>query len=97
MNHKLLKPLILVVLSILFLGFTSCKQKTENKDEGLEQESPANKKDSIFFKLSLAQWSLHELIYDGELAPMDFARTAHEMGFEGVEYVSTFYSDSIKD
>ena len=97
MNHKLLKPFILVVLSILFLGFTSCKQKTENKDERLEQESPANKKDSIFFKLSLAQWSLHELIYDGELAPMDFARTANEMGFEGVEYVSTFYSDSIKD
>lgn len=44
-----------------------------------------------FFKLSLAQWSLHRTIQEGRLSNLDFAKKAKELGFEGVEYVSQLY------
>lgn len=48
---------------------------------------------SPFFKLSLAQWSLHKAIQEGELNPYDFAAKAKELGFEGIEYVNQLYKD----
>lgn len=45
-----------------------------------------------FFKLSLAQWSLHRMLQETHtLNNMEFAKKAHRLGFDGVEYVSTFY------
>ena len=52
-----------------------------------------NPSTSPFFKLSLAQWSLHKAIYKGELNPYDFAAKAKELGFEGIEYVNQLYKD----
>ncbi len=49
-----------------------------------------------WFKLSLAQWSLHKMIQSGELDPVDFAQKASELGFTGIEYVSALYSDYLK-
>lgn len=46
-----------------------------------------------FFKLSLAQWSLHNAIQKGDLNPYDFAAKAKELGFEGIEYVNQLYKD----
>ena len=48
---------------------------------------------SPFFKLSLAQWSLHKAIQEGELNPYDFAAKAKKLGFEGIEYVNQLYKD----
>ncbi|AWI25602.1 sugar phosphate isomerase/epimerase family protein [Flavobacterium pallidum] len=46
-----------------------------------------------FFKLSLAQWSLHRAISENKtLNPLDFAVKAKSLGFEGLEYVSALYS-----
>ncbi|MFY0482955.1 sugar phosphate isomerase/epimerase family protein [Flavobacterium sp. PLA-1-15] len=46
-----------------------------------------------FFKLSLAQWSLHKAINEEKtLSNLDFARKAKELGFQGVEYVTQLYS-----
>ena len=53
-----------------------------------EQKTP-------FFKLSLAQWSIHKMVFSGEASPYDFARLASEWGFEGLEYVSQMYRDVI--
>lgn len=47
-------------------------------------------------KLSLAQWSLHRAIRSGEMSPYDFAEKAHEMGFQGLEYVSELYTDVVR-
>jgi sugar phosphate isomerase/epimerase len=45
-----------------------------------------------FFKLSLAQWSLHRMLQETHtLNNMEFAKKAHRLGFDGIEYVSTFY------
>jgi sugar phosphate isomerase/epimerase len=50
------------------------------------------------FKISLAQWSVHRTIRAGQLAHLDFARTAKEkFGIEAVEYVNTFFKDRARD
>jgi len=49
-----------------------------------------------FFKLSLAQWSLHKAILETKTLPaLDFAKKAREMGFEAVEYVNELYKPEI--
>jgi sugar phosphate isomerase/epimerase len=48
-----------------------------------------------FFKLSLAQWSLHKQIWDKALHPLDFAQKAKSLGFEAVEYVNQLYNDEV--
>ena len=97
MNLAKIKTQVLLGLCLVFLGFPSCKQKTEDQDKNLVQNETSPAKDSSFFRISLAQWSLHSLIFENKLDPMDFAKTANEMGFEGIEYVSTFYSEGIKN
>ena len=49
-----------------------------------------------FFKLSLAQWSLHNAIWKRQLDPYDFTAKAKELGFEGVEFVNQLYPDVMK-
>lgn len=51
-----------------------------------------------WFRISLAQWSLHRTIRAGELDHLDFARiTRQEFGIEAVEYVNSFFKDKAKD
>src|SRR5690606_31015907 len=47
-------------------------------------------------KLSLAQWSLHKMILNKTLNPMDFAQKAKDLGFEALEYVSQLYIPEIE-
>jgi len=50
------------------------------------------------FSISLAEWSLHRTIFDGELDHLDFARTAREdFGIGAVEYVNQFFMDKATD
>ena len=50
------------------------------------------------FKISLAEWSLHRALFDGELDHLDFARTAREdFGIDAVEYVNQFFMDKATD
>ena len=71
------------LLLIFILGFVSCKN--ENKQTVTNKDS--------FFKTSLAQWSIHNSIREDGLSPYEFAKIAHELGFEGLEYVNALYSD----
>lgn len=49
--------------------------------------------DSLF-DISLAQWSLHRNLFDGDLDNLDFARTAREeFGIGAVEYVNQFFME----
>nr|WP_322623262.1 sugar phosphate isomerase/epimerase family protein [uncultured Flavobacterium sp.] len=50
-----------------------------------------------FFKLSLAQWSLHKTIQSGQFHKLDFALKAKDLGFDAVEYVSRFYMEESKN
>jgi len=50
------------------------------------------------FEISLAEWSLHRALFDGELDNLDFARTAKEdFGIDAVEYVNQFFMDRATD
>lgn len=48
-------------------------------------------------RLSLAQWSFHKALLSGDLSHLEFIDKAAQMGFEGVEYVSTFFKDKVED
>ncbi|MBJ7880444.1 sugar phosphate isomerase/epimerase family protein [Gelidibacter salicanalis] len=90
MIKKIFLPLILSFLvTTLVVG---CKENTTKSDQ---EQVPTEDKEP-FFKLSLAQWSLHRAIGNNELDPLDFAEKAKEMGFEGVEYVSGLYTKKIE-
>lgn len=55
-------------------------------------------KQSFDFKISLAEWSLNEQIFGGEISNLDFPIVAkEEYGINAVEYVNQFFSDKAKD
>lgn len=87
---------IILFSVFISLTFMSCKKK-ESKNEAAQAET--NEKTSMktpFFKLSLAQWSLHRAIQDEGMNPLDFAQKANELGFEGIEYVTQLYTEQIE-
>lgn len=50
------------------------------------------------FRISLAQWSLHRMHFGGQLNSMDFPKfTKDTFGIEAVEYVNSFYRDSLSN
>lgn len=98
-------PRIFLLLFVGIICFIACKNSEEKTAKAEAEEEVAQSKDSLtalppenlFFKLSLAEWSLHIPIQNGELDPMNFAEKAHEMGFQGIEYVSAFYQNKYQD
>lgn len=58
----------------------------------------ANQGDSLFFQISLAEWSLHRALQSGKMQNLDFPLVAkREFGIEHVEYVNQFFKDKAKD
>ena len=91
MNIAAFKKLSFYIIALLFVA-TSCKNsnnKTEVKPTKTANTTP-------FFKLSLAQWSLHKTFNEGGVSPFKFAEMSKEMGFEGLEYVSQLYNVEIE-
>lgn len=82
----------IIIIAISSIGFNSCAQSKKENKTGIT----ASKQEKPFFKLSLAQWSLHKEILEGKMSPLDFAQKASELGFQGVEYVSQLYTDELK-
>lgn len=55
-------------------------------------------KDKMFFKISLAEWSLHRTLRDGKLTNMEFPEiAAKKYGIHAVEYVNQFFKDKALD
>ena len=50
----------------------------------------------LFFKLSLAQWSLHKNIKYGDMDPYEFTQVAKSFNFSGIEYVTALYDNVMK-
>ena len=56
------------------------------------------KKKKMEFKISLAEWSLHRMLYSGELDHLDFCILAREQfDLDAVEYVNSFFFDKAED
>lgn len=65
---------------------------------GAEADATAKKASEMFFKISLAEWSLHKSIFAGKLDNLAFPRIAkEEFGLDGVEYVNQFFKDKAED
>ncbi|MFQ5445908.1 MAG: sugar phosphate isomerase/epimerase family protein [Saprospiraceae bacterium] len=84
------------------LWLYGCGQSgTSGGESGEQQDSTAMASiaGSMFFKISLAQWSLHRTIREKkELDNLDFAATArNKYGIDAVEYVNQFFADKAKD
>jgi sugar phosphate isomerase/epimerase len=53
---------------------------------------------NLFFKISLAQWSLHKALKSGQIKNIDFPSIAkNEYGIDAVEYVNQFFQDHATD
>ncbi|MBT8253155.1 MAG: sugar phosphate isomerase/epimerase [Flavobacteriaceae bacterium] len=72
----------------------TCKDESKNSEQTKDQTEvmEAEMNTPPFFKLSLAQWSIHNMIMNEGVDPFDFAKLAKSWGFEGIEYVSQLYS-----
>jgi len=90
---KFIKSSLFFALFLLTLN--ACKNKDASQKEQEIARSEMDK--SPFFKISLAQWSLHKAIMDRSHDPLDFAEKAKSMGFEGLEYVSQLYTYHIEE
>ncbi|MFT4830621.1 MAG: sugar phosphate isomerase/epimerase [Psychroserpens sp.] len=89
MKIYILKTATFLGLAIALMGVYSCKET--KKSETTEISTEIVKETEPFFKLSLAQWSMHKMVFDGGVDPYTFAEKAKGWGFSGLEYVSGLY------
>ena len=83
-------------MALSILGMAACKQTSKKEDPAEEAAAASTTEPSPFFKLSLAQWSIHRMIREGNMDPYEFAAKAKEWGFTGLEYVSQLYDTELK-
>ena len=78
---------------------SSCKGKnTEATSSSTDTTATATAPKELFFKISLAEWSLHKALYAKELDNLDFpAKAKNDFGVNAVEYVNGFFMDKAKD
>lgn len=81
-------------IGVSILGTYACKETKKNQVETAAQEPEMV---SPFFKLSLAQWSIHKMIREDGVDPYTFAEKAKNWGFEGLEYVSQLYNPELSE
>jgi len=82
---------------LLLMVFSSCKENKDKKAEQTESEMTEQKVEEPFFKLSLAQWSIHKMIQNDSVDPYTFAEKAKNWGFSGLEYVSQLYPADLEN
>ncbi len=90
-RRKFINRSATVGTGVFLLGSYACKQaKKETEEKGIEEESDLESSE-LFFKLSLAQWSMNKMIRQDGVDPYTFAEKAKAWGFAGLEYVSGLY------
>ncbi|MBX2816171.1 MAG: sugar phosphate isomerase/epimerase [Saprospiraceae bacterium] len=78
----------------------SCSSGDSKKEESGTSDAIESSTHSgtPFFKISLAQWSLHRALKGGQMDNLDFAaKTKNDFGIEAVEYVNQFFKDKAED
>ena len=79
------------LMFMMLIFFNSCKNKKVEPVAEVEAIAPVEP----FFKISLAQWSLHNAMNDNGVDPFDFAKDAKSLGFEAIEYVNQLYKKQV--
>ena len=89
-------------LGALWLTGGASKAGTPGKGHGEQLDSTAVAAAAakrLFFKISLAEWSLHKTIFDDKtLDNLEFAATArNRYGIEAIEYVNLMFADKARN
>lgn len=94
---QFLRSLGLVTLASPFaLNAISCSSKPSDQEANGGNGAEANK--DMFFKISLAEWSLNKQLFSGKLTNLDFpAKAKNDFGIDAVEYVNQFFKDKAND
>lgn len=98
-RNDFLKSLGLITVGSTFGSsiITSCAGK-QGGESTSDTTATAAKPTDMFFKISLAEWSLHKTLFDGKLDNLDFpAKAKNDFGISAVEYVNQFFKDKAKD
>ena len=65
----------IIFTAVIFVSFSISSCKTDrSKHSNFSVKTPTNKE--LFFKLSLAQWSLHRYVEEDKKSPFHFAAQA---------------------
>ena len=85
-------------LALSSLWLPGCAESSSDSQEGDMQATTMDDSKELFFKISLAQWSLHKMLFAEELDNLDFpAYAKNEFDIHAVEYVNQFFADKAKD
>jgi sugar phosphate isomerase/epimerase len=77
---------------------SSCSGKTTSETQTDTTKTKMKMKPELFFKISLAEWSLHKSLFAGKLTNLDFpAKAKNDFGISAVEYVNQFFMEKAKD
>lgn len=83
-RNQLFKATLVFAIAAALISCKQAKKESTDKEMAEAISEP-------FFKLSLAQWSMHRMIREDGMDPYLFAEKSKEWGFEGLEYVSGLY------
>src|SRR3546814_10076442 len=76
------------------IGGSNSKGSQQSADSLVTGDANAD----LFFKISLAEWSLHRALRGGKLDNLDFpAKAKNEFGIDAVEFVNQFFMDKAGD
>lgn len=100
-RREFLQSLGLLALSATagasFLASCGTKSGESTSTDTLASSGGVAAKD-LFFKISLAEWSLNKAIFSGEFSNLDFpAKAKNDFGISAVEYVNQFFKDKATD
>ena len=95
MKHNPFNTSLVFVLALVMTFSISCKQEKKSEESAATESEEITTEEQADFSLSLAQWSMHRMIWDGA-DPYSFAEKANEWGFTGLEYVSQLYRKELE-
>jgi len=88
----------LIVLPGLWSGCSSTDKEEDADEENTITKVAQIDTSALFFDISLAQWSLNESIFKGDMDNLDFAAKAkNAFGIDAVEYVNQFFKNKAED
>lgn len=94
-NKKITLNASKLFLFVMIMSVLACKDAKKEKSTEEATTEKTEEAKAPFFKLSLAQWSIHKQIWEGA-DPYSFAQKANEWGFTGLEYVSQLYNKELE-
>jgi len=83
----------LTTAGITLLGLSACSNKKGKTGISDESSTVISAETSLFFKISLAQWSVHSQIRAGKMKFIEFAQKTGEFGLGALEYVTQLFPD----